>query len=458
MKSSDLIAMCLSNLTRRKVRTSLTVMGVVVGTCAIMVMISLGVAMKVNQELMLSQMGDLTMIEVYNYNRAPDAPALDDAAVAKMQALDGVKIATPFYRPWDISMRMYAGKNDRYEMYLYSMIGVYPEALQEFGYELKEGRFVTGEDKPFTVVMGEYAAYSFRDTRKRGRNDMVWPEPDATGEIKKPFVDMAREKLILRTDALKDGGKQVEFNPVVVGTLKEDWSKGYETREGIFVNINDLKNLVAQYNKINNIKTTDNKGYENLKVKVTDISKVAAVEEQIKAMGFETWSMENIRKPMEEQARQQQLILGGLGAISLFVAALGITNTMIMSIYERTREIGVMKVLGCVLGNIRTVFLMEAGLIGFIGGVVGIVISYGISFGLNYISMMGMGGGGGGYGFSMGGIIGGGMGGMGGQISIIPLWLVLLSLVFSTLIGLISGFGPANRAVKISALEAIKHE
>lgn len=457
MKSSDLIAMCLSNLTRRKVRTSLTIMGVVVGTCAIMVMISLGVAMKVNQEEMLAQMGDLTVIQVYNYNRSADSTVLDDAAVAKIQVMDGVKVATPFYQPWDISMRLYAGKNDRYEMYLYSMVGVYPEALEEFGYELKEGRYVTAEDKPFTVVVGEYTAYSFRDTRKRGGNDMVWPEPDMNGEIKKPFVNLNKDELTLRTDELKEGGKQLEFNPVVVGTLKEDWSKGYETREGIFVSIYDLKNLVAQYNKINNIKTTDNnKGYENVKVKVTDISKVAAVEEQIQAMGFETWSMESIRKPMEEQARQQQLILGGLGAISLFVAALGITNTMIMSIYERTREIGVMKVLGCVLGNIRTVFLMEAGLIGFIGGVVGIIISYGISFGLNYISMVGMGGGEN-YGFSMGGLFGG-MGGTGSKISIIPPWLVALSLVFATLIGLISGFGPANRAVKISALEAIKHE
>ena len=457
MKSSDLIAMCLSNLTRRKVRTSLTVMGVVVGTCAIMVMISLGVAMKVNQEEMLAQMGDLTVIEVYNYNRSADSAVLDDAAVAKIQAMEGVKVATPFYQPWDISMRLYAGKNDRYEMYLYSMVGVYPEAMQEFGYELKEGRYMTAADKPFTVVVGEYTAYRFRDTRKRGGNDMVWPEPDMNGEIKKPFVDLNKEELTLRTDELKEGGKQLEFNPVVVGTLKEDWSKGYETYEGIFVSIYDLKNLVAQYNKINNIKTTDtNKGYENVKVKVTDISKVAAVQEQIEAMGFDTWSMESIRKPMEEQARQQQLILGGLGAISLFVAALGITNTMIMSIYERTREIGVMKVLGCTLGNIRTVFLMEAGLIGFIGGVVGIIISYGISFGLNYISMAGMDGGGG-YGFSMGGLFGG-MGGNGSKISIIPPWLVALSLVFATLIGLVSGFGPANRAVKISALEAIKHE
>ena len=64
-------------------------------------------------------------------------------------------------------------------------------------------------------------------------------------------------------------------------------------------------------------------------------------------MGYSTSSMESIREPMEKEARQKQMMLGGLGAISLFVAALGITNTMIMSISERTREIGIMKSLGC---------------------------------------------------------------------------------------------------------------
>ena len=131
------------------------------------------------------------------------------------------------------------------------------------------------------------------------------------------------------------------------------------------------------------------------------------------------------------------------------VAAIGITNTMVMSIYERTREIGVMKVLGCVVGNIRTLFLMEAASIGLLGGFVGIGISYLLSYIINrFASQAGV----------IGGIMGMGMMGEGVNISVIPLWLVLLALVFSTFVGIISGFYPANRAVRISALEAIKHE
>lgn len=89
--------------------------------------------------------------------------------------------------------------------------------------------------------------------------------------------------------------------------------------------------------------------------------------------------MESIRKPMERDARQKQMMFAGIGAVSLFVAALGITNTMIMSISERTREIGVMKSLGCFVRDIRKIFLMEAGCIGFAGGLAGVVLSFGIS-------------------------------------------------------------------------------
>ena len=71
---------------------------------------------------------------------------------------------------------------------------------------------------------------------------------------------------------------------------------------------------------------------------------------------------------MQQQVARNQMMLGGLAAISLFVAALNIANTMTMAIYERTREIGVMKVLGCELRNIRRMFLIESGFIGFIGG------------------------------------------------------------------------------------------
>ncbi|MEG1477787.1 MAG: FtsX-like permease family protein, partial [Oscillospiraceae bacterium] len=120
---------------------------------------------------------------------------------------------------------------------------------------------------------------------------------------------------------------------------------------------------------------------------------------------------------------------------------------MTMAIYERTREIGVMKVLGCGLGKIRTMFLLEAAMIGFLGGVFGVVLSYTLSLGLNYFAPLLMQSG-----------LGNFLPMFGTKISVIPPWLALVGITFSTIIGILSGIMPANRAVKISALEAIRHE
>ena len=141
-----------------------------------------------------------------------------------------------------------------------------------------------------------------------------------------------------------------------------------------------------------------------------------------------------------------QIILGGIGGISLLVAAIGITNTMVMSIYERTKEIGVMKVIGAKISDIRNLFLLEAGMIGFFGGLIGVVLSLGISTAMNsaYRSFA----------------ENSGMASSGGEayISIIKPELAIGALVICFLIGIITGYYPAVRATKLSAIEAIKTE
>ena len=134
-----------------------------------------------------------------------------------------------------------------------------------------------------------------------------------------------------------------------------------------------------------------------------------------------------------------EVALGGIGAISLFVAAIGIINTMMMSIYERTKEIGIMKVIGCRLRDLQLLFLLEAGYIGFIGGTIGVIISYGISALINKIVMNIAAAD-----FSMG-------------ISYIPLWLPFVAIIFGVLIGMLAGLFPSIRAMKLSPLAAMRN-
>lgn len=466
MKISDQILMCFGNLLHRKMRTLLTITGVMVGTCLVVIVISLGLGMNLQQEKMLESMGDLNKIEIYNYGFSGDseAPVLDDAAISQIAELPGVDVATPIYRP-EMQAAIYSGKEDRYKMQLYNIQGMYAEAMPKIGYQLLEGDYPTRQPnakKPVNILVGEFAGYSFEDTKKKF-NNYRWPEEDENGELKQqPFVQIMTDDLILRTDKMEEDSPEstvVSREIKVAGRIKQDYNKGWETSEGVFMDINDIKQIEAAYKKANKIKTNQSgdkkEGYSEALVYVHTIDDVDAVDTAIKALGFETRSLEDIRKPMQENIKQQQLFLGLLGGVSLVVAAIGITNTMYMSIYERTREIGVMKVLGCKVGNIRSVFLMEAGSIGFIGGCVGALLSFAGSSALNYFKfsfgntgqsrMYGYGGGGGGDPSSV-------------PVSLIPLWLIGAAILFATMIGLLSGILPANRAMKISALEAIKHE
>ena len=143
-----------------------------------------------------------------------------------------------------------------------------------------------------------------------------------------------------------------------------------------------------------------------------------------------------------------QGVLGGIGGISLFVAALGITNTMIMSIYERTKEIGVMKVVGANLKDIRKMFLLEAGMIGFIGGAAGVALSFILSFLMNTVLSEAIG-------MALGGVF---WGAGEGSISIIPWWVAAAALSFATAVGMAAGFYPAKRAMNLSALESLRNE
>ena len=183
--------------------------------------------------------------------------------------------------------------------------------------------------------------------------------------------------------------------------------------------------------------------YDSAEVYVDDMDHVSEVQEAISSLGFQASSNMEWLEQSQDSMRMQQAVLGGIGAVSLFVAAIGIANTMMMSIYERTKEIGVMKVLGCDMDNIRDMFLMESGFIGLMGGVVGIILSLSISKIINVLYMQSnaaM--------YSM----------SAGDISRIPLWLLGLALIFAVLVGMLAGLFPALRAMRLSPLSAIRNE
>lgn len=449
MRFSDIWKMCSENLRRRKGRTFLTVLGVFIGCCSIIVMVSIGIGMTESQNQMLQNMGDLTIIEVSSgTSNTGKEMKLDDAAVETFRSMDGVQAVMPKMN-CDYTVSLYAGLNNRYKAEFATLVGVDTSALEAMGYEFLDG--ITAGGGRDEGVAGQYLAYSFKDTLLPDGSNMVdrWGEHDDQGNQTKepddPYFDPLKTPIILEVQLDEETKYQREMK--ITGIVKEDYGKGYETSEGLMVSTATLKDIIEKATGQPQTKIT----YSGMNVKVTDISLVADVEKSIKDMGYNTWSMSSMREELEKSSRQIQLLLGGLGAISLFVAAIGITNTMIMSISERTKEIGIMKSLGCYIRDIRALFLMEAGTIGLLGGIAGSIVSLIISWLIDIISI--------GQGFTWDAFK---LAVFGGEnitrLSIVPLWLILFAIVFSIFIGLVSGYYPANKAVKIPALEAIKSE
>ena len=189
-------------------------------------------------------------------------------------------------------------------------------------------------------------------------------------------------------------------------------------------------------------KTGSEIAYDNLKVVVEDVENLPQVEESIRKAGFDTQSEAGSAEEIKKSNMVVTMILGGIGSVAFIVSAIGIINTMLMSIYERQKEIGVMKVIGASVDDVRSMFLIESGFIGFFGGIVGLIISLIVGLAINSLAANS--------GFF------GSMNGEASKIIIIPIWLSLVGVGFSSMVGVLAGYIPARRATRLSAIEALR--
>lgn len=451
MKISDLIMMSVRSLWRRKLRTFLTVLGVVIGASSIILMLSLGIAMDQNFKQQMQEMASLTVIEVSpNTWEDPNAPKLDDKALESMKKIPGVQRVIPME---SINAYLEFGKYRTSSQV--EIKGLTYEDMEALGYKVGEGTLFNEQSKD-QIILGQEITCQFV---KRGKQlDWRNPPPPMPFNIGEEIlkIDVGQYDSESQEPVSDSDGNQIEIprssKVTLIGVFKEeDWENSYSCIVPLPL-FEKLKEEQERYNKKvsqdenQNRENRDKNKYQNVRVKVASEDDVLIVQQALNDEGYRAYSPMEYLNEMKKASSSIQVMLGGIGAISLIVAAIGITNTMMMSIYERTKEIGVMKVIGAKLTDIKKLFLVESLLIGALGGIFGVTFSYLLSYLLNQFGgaageMMSMLGGGG-----------------GGSVSVIPPVLALSALIFSTTIGLISGYFPAKRAMSLSALSAIKTE
>ncbi len=448
MRFLDLLSMSVNNLRRRKLRTALTVLGVIIGVASVVIMVSLGIGLNQLMLEMYSSYGDMTTISVYSNSRYMDAASSDsepmyltDEVLEQFKHLDHVDGVSPMLSCYALF------KQGLYETTV-DITGVSQEYLEKI--PLGQGQ-IPEEGGPMKLIYGNCVIQWFRNSKTGEGYWETQKLPDVDFMNKPMFVIFDMDSYYQSQGGGENAPKppkkyMIETAGVVEGGVDEYNSYAYS----VYTEIEGLKAQLKQIFKKKPIpnQPTNKKGkpypyfiYDNAVVFVDDMANVTEVQKVISDMGYQA----NSQMEWIEQSQQTydiiQMVLGGIGAISLFVAAIGIANTMMMSIYERTKEIGVIKVLGCDMGNIRNMFLIESGFIGFMGGVIGLSISFAVSYAMNNFLGLGQ-----------------AMMGVDGDISRIPLWLAASAVVFAVFVGMVAGFFPSLRAMKLSPLAAIRNE
>ena len=314
-----------------------------------------------------------------------------------------------------------------------NIIGIGTDDITALGYSMVSG---TSELRKGTILVGEEVINNFYNPSARPGQDPT-ESPDLQGQT--VILELSKW-------SADESGNYIETKKVirleVAGIIE---SSSSEADYSVYMSLSQVEDINGwvQGRRIN----PDQDGYDTVLVIAEDRTQVLDITDQIIEMGFMAYTSQEYIQSVNSFFVVLQIIFGGVGGVALLVAAIGIANTMTMAILERTREIGLMKAVGATNQDVLSIFLGEAAGIGFIGGIGGILM--GILVG-KLIDVFGS--------VYMAGQASSAYSGMGGISVSTPFWLILFAVLFSTLVGLLSGLYPALRAASLVPVQALKYE
>ena len=471
MKMPDLLELAARNLRESVLRNSLTTVGISVGVASLVAMLSLGIGLQQLASRRLARSGLFDSIYVTSGRRGADrkprktpAPPLDEPARQKMAGFENVAEVYPDVRfPAELRLdgtrpasqaddpegnpdsgKQPAGRQQEYQL----VSGMPMSARQLESFDNLKGQYFSAANAPEIILQSDEA---------KNLSDA----PDTL--IGKEIVLRYASRHLLKNTAA-DSAAAAEFGAAselsvfavspserklkVVGVVDSKADAGVRGAgsAGAYVPVQLAEELKPM--QMTQTRLVDDRGpiansYSALIVRVDRSSRVQSVEDKIKGMGFNTFSLLDATRGLRRFFTILDLFLGIFGSLALAVASLGIINTLVMSILERRREIGIMKAIGASDGDVQKLFFAEAGAMGIFGGAVGVLLGWSLGRIINF-----------GTGLYM----------MRTQqfrpddVWMVPWWLVAGAIGFSVIVSLLAGLYPAARAARLDPVQALRYD
>ncbi|MBO4946823.1 MAG: ABC transporter permease [Lachnospiraceae bacterium] len=419
--------LCWANMKQRGIRTFLTILGVVIGIVSIVSLMAIGLGTKKVLLTMAGEEGSATEIRIRGITEGKRKDQMiTDRRLEEVRKLDAVAAVYPIL---SVDARF---SYDNYVGY-WTIDGIPQEYLDEI--ETLHGNQSEGDNWIPELIMGNQVLNLFFN-EVTGTSYGEIHESDSSEETE----DLTGKKLETTFSQAGSNSETKVRLPITDMTKQNSYS--------IYCNQDELKlylKRLADGGKIPGQPVNQNDEnynewiYGSAIVEADDIKSVKKLEQALKDMGFQTESNIEFVEYIEKTMKIAQLILAGIGMIALVVAVIGIGNTMTTAVYDRVQEVSMLKVLGADPEELLSLFLLESGILGGIGGMIGVLISYGISglavnrLAVKLLSLP-----------------------KGTMLAEIPIWLAFSAVIFAVILGVAAGFFPARWAAKLNPIEGMR--
>jgi putative ABC transport system permease protein len=470
MRLIDYLRLALRNIWRQKLRSALTIFAVVIGALSVTIMLALVFSAKgfmtkqfeqngTFQQVVVSPQTDITWQDSGNGGGAQDCAnctKLTESLISKIQAQSHVTGVSRNANPHSFQALSYGDQRLRINnVTAHDANGIQVD-------NILAGRDFTPNDRTgLIIITSDYAnKLGFKGNYQAlvGKQVSLLAQNYFSGAGSNPKQRFEQQQQFFNTHPGADG-RDFQPTPVtltakIVGITDTQntrqslrvpitWARALEESQNYqFQQICDQRGCRQGAGKLTVTDELAKNGYDSLIVKVDAASNAKLVAAEIRKLGVGASDAQTSIKQQLTIFNIIGLILGGIGGIALFVAAVGVVNTMIMAILERTREIGVMRAVGARRSTVSRLFTFEASLLGFIGGLIGLGIGYGLTLIANPLINQQL----------------KGNGLKNSNIVSLPLWLVIGVVVITTVIGMLAGLYPAHRAAKLNPVDALRYE